>query len=106
MARGRKTGGGSRAGKPNKITKTVKEAFEAAFNEAQGMPGVKLSDWMKDNPTDFYKIAARLIPTEVKGELGHTVKVSEATVLAMFGIQSAIAGPKGDGHTPAPNKDK
>lgn len=109
MARGRKTGGGSRKGTPNKITRTVKEAFEAAFRQAQDLPGVKLEDWMKDNPTDFYKIAAKLIPTELKGEMQHNHAVPSLGVVASaLGIQpqSAIALPKDAGHTPAPNTDK
>lgn len=72
MPRGSKPGehrGGRKAGTPNKLTRTVKEAFEIAFQTLQEEPGVKLGDWGKANPTDFYKIAARLIPTEVDATL-------------------------------------
>lgn len=102
------SGQGRPKGSKNKVTKTVKEAFEAAFRQAQNLPGVKLSDWMKDNPTEFYKIAARLIPAEIQGKLEHEHKApSMAVVSSALGIpQSALAAPRDAGHTPAPNKDK
>ena len=34
-------------------------------------------EWACDNPTEFYKIMARLIPVEVTGSLQHTVAASE-----------------------------
>ena len=74
MAKGIKTGGGSRKGKPNAITKTVKECFEAAFRALQDKPGAKLDDWAKTNPTDFYKIAAKLIPAAVEAQISGDVK--------------------------------
>lgn len=61
--------GGRKAGTPNKLTKTVKEAFEQAFNAMQEQPGVKLGDWGKENPTEFYKIAAKLIPSEINAKV-------------------------------------
>lgn len=61
--------GGRKAGTPNKLTKTVKEAFEQAFNVMQEQRGVKLGDWGKANPTEFYKIAAKLIPSEINAKV-------------------------------------
>jgi aspartate carbamoyltransferase catalytic subunit len=52
-------------GVPNKLTRSVKEAFQRAFEELQEVEGVRLTDWAKDNTTEFYKIAAKLIPSEV-----------------------------------------
>lgn len=75
-------------GTPNKLTRTVKEAFEVAFSELQGVPGAKLGDWAQANPTDFYKIAAKLIPSElnanVKGNLA--------------GFLASIGGGEGEGN--------
>jgi hypothetical protein len=68
MAKGTKTGG-RKAGTPNKLTRTVKEAFEEAFNTLQEQPGVKLGEWGKANPTEFYKLAARLIPAEINAKV-------------------------------------
>jgi len=69
MAIGKKTGGGSRKGSPNKLTKSVKEAFEIAFNELQGDKNANLATWAKENTTEFYKLAAKLIPTSVNADL-------------------------------------
>lgn len=89
MAGGSKPGerrGGRKAGTPNKLTKTVKEAFEQAFNVMQGEPGVNLGEWGKANPTEFYKLSARLIPSEVNA----TVTSQESAVeLLSRGTRSA-----------------
>ena len=69
MAIGKKSGGGSRKGSPNKLTKSVKEAFEVAFNELQGDENANLANWAKENTTEFYKLAAKLIPTSVNADL-------------------------------------
>ena len=50
----------------NKLTRTIKEAFETTFHELQGNTKAKLLAWAKDNPGDFYKLAARLIPHDMK----------------------------------------
>jgi hypothetical protein len=81
MAKGRKTGG-RQPGSPNKVTKTVKEAFEAAFRTAQAIEGLKLDDWAKANPTEFYKVCAKLIPSEIKGQVDHTVRAPQLEVVA------------------------
>lgn len=75
-------GKGRKKGSMNRITVTVKEAFEAAFRKAQGTPGVKLDDWMLANPDDFYKICAKLIPNEIKGQMDHKVTAPELAVIA------------------------
>lgn len=58
---------------PNKLTRTVKETILAVFNELQDDPAVNLTAWAKTRPTDFYNIAAKLIPTEVKANIGAKV---------------------------------
>jgi len=57
-------------GAKNKLTITVKETVLAAFNDLQNDPKANLLAWGKRNPTEFYKIAAKLIPTEVSGTVG------------------------------------
>lgn len=66
---GKRPGSGRKAGVPNKLTKTVKEAFEQAFNSMQAHPGVKLDEWGKANPTEFYKLASKLIPSEINAKV-------------------------------------
>ena len=60
---------GKPKGTPNKLTKTVKETVLAVFNQMQDDPKVNLAKFAQDYPRDFYAIAAKLIPTEVKGEV-------------------------------------
>lgn len=72
---GKRSGSGRKAGVPNKLTKTVKEAFENAFNAMQEHPGVKLEEWGKENPTEFYKLASKLIPSEINAKVSAHVDV-------------------------------
>lgn len=60
---------GKPRGATNKLTRTVKEAFEIAFQDLQDKPGARLADWARDNPTDFYRIAAKLIPQATTAEI-------------------------------------
>jgi len=52
-------------GTPNKITATVKEVFTTVFSDLQNDKEAKLSEWAKLNPTEFYKLCAKLIPAAV-----------------------------------------
>jgi hypothetical protein len=61
MTRGFKTGGRQR-GTPNKITRAFREAVQVAYDAIGGDEA--FAAWARENPTEFYRIAARLIPTE------------------------------------------
>lgn len=61
-------GKGRKPGVPNKLTKSAREAFQLAFEKNGG--GAALARWAKKNPTEFYKLYARLIPVEHVGEGG------------------------------------
>ena len=54
--------GGRQKGTPNKATAAAREAFQMAFDEAGGVQS--LTEWAKDNRTEFYKLYGRLIPLE------------------------------------------
>lgn len=64
--------GEGNTGKPkgavNKTTKLVKEVFAEVFSELQLDPEAKLSAWGKKNPTEFYKLASKLIPIQLAGD--------------------------------------
>lgn len=62
-------------GATNKITKTVKETVLSAFNELQNDKVANLLTWGRNNPDEFYKLAAKLIPTEIAGTGALTVIV-------------------------------
>lgn len=76
--KGHEKKGGRQKGSLNKFTKTVKEVVLGAFNEMQEDPKANILAWGKENPKDFYNIAAKLIPTELGGSVG----VYEATPLS------------------------
>lgn len=67
-------------GAVNKLTATVKEVFTNVFTELQEDSEVNLANWGKKNPTEFYKLCARLIPAAVdvttKGESLNDVPVT------------------------------
>lgn len=74
MAKFQKGNPGKPKGAKNKVTKTFKELLQNAVDALQDDPKANMVKWAKDNPTEFYKIAAKLIPTEVNanidGEIG------------------------------------
>ena len=56
----------SRKGKPNKLTRSVREAFEQVFLSLQKSDGpASLDKWAQAHPAAFYQLAARLIPAEM-----------------------------------------
>ena len=66
---GRKKTGGRVAGTPNRFPSTVKEVFLQTFLELQNDPENNLPAFARKYPRDFYPIAAKLIPTEVRQEI-------------------------------------
>lgn len=67
---------GRRAGTPNKATASIKAAFKEAFDKLGGVDA--LVKWAIKNPTEYYRLSARLIPTEITGADGGPIVMSEA----------------------------
>jgi hypothetical protein len=71
------TFGRGNPGKPmgavSKTTKTVKETVMNVFNNLQDDAEHNLEAFAKKYPKEFYQIAAKLIPTEISGQLQNTV---------------------------------
>lgn len=63
--KGHKLATGRPKGALNTLTATVKDTVLAVFNDLQTDPQANLLTWAKGNPTTFYLIASKLIPTEV-----------------------------------------
>ena len=63
--RGHKTGG-RQVGTPNKVTSVFKDAVCTVYEDIGG--NAAFAEWAKENPTEFYRIAARLIPTEMASQ--------------------------------------
>ena len=61
--KGRKKTGGRKAGIPNKFTGQFREAVQFVYDDIGGHEA--FSKWAIANPTEFYRIASRLIPVEV-----------------------------------------
>lgn len=77
MARGRPFEKGNKAAAnrgSNKITRTVKETVLEVFERLQLHETANLESWGESNPTEFYKIAAKLIPAEVNANVEATIK--------------------------------
>lgn len=66
-----KTGGRAK-GSQNKFTRTVKDTFSEVFNDLQDDPHSNLFSWGRENPTEFYKLASKLIPTEITAQVATT----------------------------------
>lgn len=73
MSRGNpnpKPGPGRPKGVPNKLTISMKDMVQATLEGLGGAAG--MIEWARDNQTEFYKIAARLIPTDIKATVTKT----------------------------------
>lgn len=69
MATGHKTGGRQK-GTPNNITRAFREAVQIAYDAIGGDEA--FATWARENPSQFYQIAARLIPQEMRHAGGAT----------------------------------
>lgn len=68
-------GMGRKKGSLNKTTAAVKDAFRAVYADLQADTGREhghFGDWAKENPTEFYKLYAKLLPVEFKGDVNVT----------------------------------
>jgi hypothetical protein len=69
---------GREVGSKNKVTLLaldVKDVVFNAFQDLQADPKNNLIAWAKENPTEFYKIAAKLIPTNIEAKVSNTINV-------------------------------
>lgn len=75
---GRRPGAGRPLGSPNRLTGAFREAVQVVYNDLGGHAA--FLQWARDNPSDFYKIAARLIPTEIHHKEDNNIRVIIAPV--------------------------
>lgn len=77
MALGRKTGGGSRKGKPNKATAALKDMILTALEQAGGNEGSVgyLKTLATTNSSAFASLLGKVLPTQVTGEGGGPLTV-------------------------------
>lgn len=79
MAKGRKTGGGSRKGVPNKLTASLREAIQGAFVKAGGQD--YLQKVAEKDPRTFCKLLGLTLPKDVnlnaQGGLNLSIRLSK-----------------------------
>jgi len=74
MAKFEKGNAGKPKGAKNKVTKTFKGILQYVLTELQDDPKNNMLRWAQENPTEFYKIASKLIPTELQVDGDLTVR--------------------------------
>ena len=72
---------GKAKGTTNKLTRTVRELLLEVFNDLQDDPKANLLAWAISEPGEFYKIASKLIPTEVNSNLSGVIATEQRTVI-------------------------
>lgn len=70
-------GKGRPKGSQNKVNAAFKNAVLEVFERNGGTEW--MSQWASENETEFFKIAARLIPTEMTGKIEHIRTVRSVT---------------------------
>lgn len=97
MARGRKTGG-REAGTPNKTTASMKAAIQSVYDKLQDAAGGDHGHflaWAQGEPTEFYKLASKLLPIQVGGDadnpIRHVMRVELVDLKSDDGTDSASA---------------
>ena len=65
---GPRPGAGRKQGVSNHLSRTAKDNISAVFDQIGG--SLKMAEWASDNPTEFYKLYARLLPHELTGAGG------------------------------------
>ena len=94
-------GPGRPKGSQNKTTVEVKAALDAAFTGAGGVD--TLTDWAKDNPTEFYRLWTKLLPKHLAVASAHA---SPESVSFMIVAGQRIAFHGGPAAPPAlPTRD-
>ena len=64
---------GRKKGVPNKTTASVKAALEEAFEKRGGVTA--LLAWAEGEPTEFYKLWAKLLPLTLNGDVAVTMTI-------------------------------
>ncbi len=70
---GKSKTGGRQSGTPNRFTGQFREAVQVVYDGLGGHAAFLA--WARENPTEYYRIAARLIPAELRSEEDRTINV-------------------------------
>lgn len=77
MAKGVKTGGGSRKGSPNKATKELKDMILGALDNVGGQK--YLERQAEENPTAFMTLIGKILPKDVNANVSGSMTVTIAS---------------------------
>lgn len=93
----RTPGSGRKPGTPNKITRTVKEIIAGAVQAAQEDPKhpANVANFAKTHPKEFWQVASKLIPEEIKATLAGQVRYEVGVVVEAMGGGKPEEPPKG-----------
>lgn len=81
---------GRAKGAPNKFTAAIRTAFERVFDDLQtqvpkrGQKEFNLRAWAKENPSDFYKLMARMVPQEHSGPGGGPIPLGHSGLVHLY----------------------
>ncbi|MFI5404929.1 MAG: hypothetical protein ACHQ1D_00300 [Nitrososphaerales archaeon] len=56
---------GRPVGAKGKLATSFKDLVKQTYEAMEATPGKTMKEWAVNNQTDFYKIASKLIPTEI-----------------------------------------
>ena len=89
----RKTpGSGRKKGTPNVVTAKLKDAIENAFNEVGGQKYlVKVAN---DDVRTFCTLLGKVLPTQIEGDLGLTLKTHEQALAELEALAKPKAKPR------------
>lgn len=79
---------GKPAGATNHVTRSVKEVIAKAVQDAQADPKhpANVANFSKEFPREFWQVAAKLIPEEIRAALTHSVTPEVGVIVdAMVG---------------------
>ena len=77
MAKGIKSGGGSRKGIPNKVNKELKDMILGALNDAGGQE--YLAARALDTPGPFLALVSKLLPKNIDANINGDVRITSIT---------------------------
>ncbi len=81
MAKGKKTGGGSRKGVPNKVNADLRAMIHGALTKAGGQ--TYLLKQARENPTAFLTLVGKTLPKEMTGADGAPLFPSEIQLIGV-----------------------
>lgn len=82
--------GGRKPGQVNRTTRAVKQALVEAFDKLGGVSS--LVKWAKEEPTEFYKLWAKLLPTELTANVSVTHNLAQQLEAVAMELRQADDG--------------